>query len=251
MKAIIYTRVASENQEISKEDNQSQLIRLEEYCKNKNLEVVKRYYEVGASGMSNQNNLKEIVDYVNSSKETIALCIYSLDRLSRNIFDKYVALLYKKAIENKIEIHFVSDGQVIDKNVSVGDKFVFGMKMGLSKYYSDAISDNVKRAFQLKRERGEITHRAPFGYTHKRKKQGYDVVIDKKTAPFVRQIHRLVRDGKTYSYIKKVVSNGCGDKYSFTYKKIKTISENEFYKGYVVFKGRRYPHKYQLISIDM
>ena len=52
------------------------------------------------------------------------------------------------AVSDKIELHFVSDGQVIDNNMSAGDKFAFGMKLGLAKYYSDAISDNVKRAFE-------------------------------------------------------------------------------------------------------
>lgn len=73
-------------------------------------------------------------------------CFDKVDRLSRNIFDRRVAALYEKALNDKIELHFVSDGQIINSKISAGDKFSFGMKLGLSKYYSDAISDNVKRA---------------------------------------------------------------------------------------------------------
>ncbi len=55
-------------------------------------------------------------------------------------------LLYEKALNDEIELHFVSDGQVINSKISAVEKFQFGISLGLAKYYSDAISDNVKRA---------------------------------------------------------------------------------------------------------
>lgn len=251
MKAITYTRIASGNQEISKESIQSQLEKIETYCKNNNLEVVKSFSEVGASGIDNKNSFKEIMDYISNSTEKVALCVSSLDRLNRSVLDTNITNLYAMATDGKVEIHYVSNNLVLNKNTSASDTFAIGMKLAVAKNYSDAIRNNVMRAFQLKRERGEITHKAPFGYMHKNTKQGKNVVIDEKTAPIVREIQTLYRNGKSYTYIVEKLRKERGAKYSFTVGKIKRISENEFYKGYVVFQGRRYPHKYQSIGIDM
>ena len=70
-------------------------------------------------------------------------------------FDKRVSLLYEKAVADEIELHFVSDRQIINSKMSAVEKFQFGMSLGLAKYYSDAISDSVKRAFEQKRKKGE------------------------------------------------------------------------------------------------
>ena len=46
-------------------------------------------------------------------KEKIAVCCDKVDRLSRNMFDKRISFLYEKALDDEIELHFVSDGQII------------------------------------------------------------------------------------------------------------------------------------------
>ena len=60
-----------------------------------------------------------------------------------------------KALSDEIELHFVSDGQIINSKISAAEKFHFGISLGLAKYYSDAISDNVKRALEQKLRKGE------------------------------------------------------------------------------------------------
>ena len=55
-------------------------------------------------------------------------------------------MLYEKALKDEVELHFVSDGQIINSQLSAVEKFNFSISLGLAKYYSDAISDNVKRA---------------------------------------------------------------------------------------------------------
>ena len=50
-------------------------------------------------------------------------------------------MLYEKALKDEIELHFVSDGQVINSNISATEKFQFSISLGLAKYYSDAISE--------------------------------------------------------------------------------------------------------------
>jgi len=48
--------------------------------------------------------------------------------------------------------------------VSATEKFHFGINLGLAKYYSDAISDSVKRVNEQKVRKGELTGKPPIGY---------------------------------------------------------------------------------------
>jgi DNA invertase Pin-like site-specific DNA recombinase len=102
-----------------------------------------------------RDEFDKILDIAKDSKEKMAVCFDKVDRFSRNVFDKRVATLYDLAMQDKIELHFVSDNLVINSSISAGQKFQFGMQLGLSKYYSDAISDNVKRAYENKIKAGE------------------------------------------------------------------------------------------------
>lgn len=64
-------------------------------------------------------------------------------------------MLYEKALQDELELHFVSDGQVVTSKISAAQKFQFGITLNLAKYYSDAISDNVNRANEQKWRKGE------------------------------------------------------------------------------------------------
>tara|TARA_B100000674_G_C37611603_1_gene810089 strand:+ start:376 stop:657 length:282 start_codon:yes stop_codon:yes gene_type:complete len=74
--------------------------------------------------------------------------------------------LYYKALQDTIELHFTSEGQVITSKISAVEKFQFGISLGLAKYYSDAISDNVKRAQEQMIRKGEWIAKAPYSYKH-------------------------------------------------------------------------------------
>lgn len=41
-----------------------------------------------------------------------------MDKLSRNVFDKRIAILYERALKDTIELHVVSDNQIIKTNLS-------------------------------------------------------------------------------------------------------------------------------------
>ena len=80
------------------------------------------------------------------------------------MFDKRVSLLYEKALKDELELHFISDGQILNSSISAAEKFHFSISLGLAKYYSDAVGDNVKRAIKQKIRKGEWLAKAPYGY---------------------------------------------------------------------------------------
>ena len=152
MKAIILARVSTEEQRDAGNSLPSQTRRMEDYCARKEFEVIESYSFDESAYKEKRDEFDKLLEKINKQHEKVAVCFDKVDRLSRNVFDKRVGLLYEKALEDKIELHFVSDGQVINSHMSAVSKFQFGMSLGLAKYYSDAISDNTKRAFEQKRQ---------------------------------------------------------------------------------------------------
>lgn len=143
MKAINVSRVSTEEQKDAGNSPLAQENRLVGYCKNKSFEIIKNYSFQESAYKEKRDEFDIIVEHIQevAKKEKIAVCFDKVDRLARNVFDKRVGILYEMALADKIELHFISDGQVINNQMSAVEKFQFGMSLGLAKYYSDAIGE--------------------------------------------------------------------------------------------------------------
>lgn len=133
----------------------AQVDKLKNYCKIKNFVIVKEFSFDESAYKTKRDDFDKALDYSKKTKEKIAICFDKVDRFSRNVFDKRVATLYDLAMKDKIELHFVSDNLIITPNISSTEKFHFSMSLGLAKYYSDAISDNIDRAYENKLKKGD------------------------------------------------------------------------------------------------
>lgn len=253
MKAIIVARVSTDEQKENSPD--AQLFRMRNYCTNRTLTILEEFSFVESAYKTKRDEFDKIIETINAQKEKVAVCFDKVDRLSRNIFDKRVALLYEKAIENKIELHFVSDGQVIDANMSAGDKFAFGMKLGLSKYYSDAISDNVKRAFEQKRRNGEWTGAVRLGYLNVPldvdKRTRKTITLDEDRWHLIREMFVMYATGNhSLETIRRAVTaKGLRSLKGYELSKscVENIIKDSFYCGIAMSKYGNYPHIYPTI----
>ncbi len=200
MKALIVARVSTEDQKEAGNSLPAQIFRMEGYCERLGFIVAKTFSFDESAYKTKRDEFDKILEYIEATNEKVAICFDKVDRLSRNIFDKRVAVLYDKAVADEIELHFVSDNQVINNKMSAGDKFAFGMKLGLSKYYSDAISDNVKRAFEQKRRNGEWTGTPRIGYINAVDEHGKKTIVtDPERAHIVIKMFEMYGSGN-YSY---------------------------------------------------
>ena len=136
MKAIIVARVSTEEQREAGNSLPAQLKRMEDYCERNGFKVIETFSFDESAYKIKRDDFDVIIKRIEEciqKKEKVAVCFDKVDRLSRNIFDKRVAWLYDRAVSDEIELHFVSDSQVINNSMNAGDKFAFGMKLGLSK----------------------------------------------------------------------------------------------------------------------
>jgi site-specific DNA recombinase len=232
------------------------------YCLRKGYVIGKEYSFDESAYKKKRDEFDRLLEEVNAHSEKLAVCFDKVDRLSRDVFDKRVGVLYEKALTGKIEIHFVSDGQVIDTNMSAVENFQFSMSLGLAKYYSDAISDNTKRAFEQKRRSGEWTGSVPFGYApvalNAEKRLRADIVPDPLIAGYVKQMYEMYATGRHSNstirdYLKEREVRTRRGKY-LTTSAVYWILTNSFYYGVAYSKKYKesYSHRYEpLISKEL
>ncbi|MBY0110020.1 MAG: recombinase family protein [Candidatus Babeliaceae bacterium] len=254
MKAIIIARVSTEEQKEAGLSLPAQEERLKKYCQNKGFEIIKSCSFDESAYKDQRDEFDAILDFILAQKDKVAVCCDKVDRLTRNVFDKRISALYERALSDQIELHFISDGQILNSQISAAQKFQFSISLGLAKYYSDVISDNVKRANEQKLRRGEWAAKAPFGYKNislppdwKKK----DVIVDNELAPIINHAFELYAS-QAYSMelLYKKLKSDYGVNWSKGY--IDKLLNNHFYYGIMVVKGKHYPHRYPpLISKEL
>ncbi|MFA6066439.1 MAG: recombinase family protein [Candidatus Babeliaceae bacterium] len=245
MNAVIIARVSTEEQKEAGLSLPAQVARLEKYCQNKHFNIIKSCSFDESAYTDQRDEFDGIIDFVLKQKEKVVICFDKVDRLTRgNIFDVRVSALYEKALRDEVELHFISDGQIINSQISATQKFQFSISLGLAKYYSDAISDNVKRANEQKLRRGEWTSKAPFGYKNIRlPDEKKDIIVDEHLSYIITKAFELYA---TSAYSMKLLLEKLKDDYGVTWSKgyIDKLLNNHFYYGMMVVKSKMYPHKY-------
>lgn len=147
----------------------------------------------------------------------------------------------------KIELHFSSDNLTIHKDSPATDIMRLGLGVILAQYYSDAISDNVKRRIEQKLRDGEWIGKAPFGYKNVELSNGKKwVEIDAYSAEAVRNCYEWYASG---NHSLLTVKNKLQEVYGFTFSRsqLDAILHNPFYYGEMLVKGGLYPHKYDIV----
>ncbi len=263
MKAINVSRVSTEEQKEAGNSLPAQIERIDNYCKRKNLEILKSFSFDESAYKEKRDEFDKLLEYLQevSGKEKIAICFDKVDRLSRSVFDKRVAKLYDMALADKIELHFVSDGQIINSQISAVEKFQFGISLGLAKYYSDAIGDNVRRALEQKRRAGEWTGAVRIGYLNislnQEKRLRKDIIIDSERAPLIQKIFELYGTDQYSMETIRLKMNELGlislKGFKLSKSTVENILRDTFYVGIAVSKKYgSYPHKYpRLINREL
>ena len=247
MKAVILARVSSKEQEEG-HSLDAQLKLLQEYCSRKNLKVIKSFRIIESSTKGERKEFKEMLNYINTQKEPIALVCHKVDRLQRS-FNEY-HLLNEPLQKGKLELHFTNDNTVINKNASSQAKMMWNMNIVMAQSYTDAISDNVKRSQKKKLEEGTILGEAPLGYINTVDDNGKKTVrVDIQRNHFIKRIFEEYSTGLySLNTLKEMATDwGLTSKTGKKLAKnqIGSIIDNPFYYGDMKVKGLLYPHIYQ------
>lgn len=222
--------------------------RLMEFAKSKKFNY--KYFEFHESAYKgDRKSFREIIDYVLNVKGFCALVFDKVDRFSRNI-DNDVAREVRALVDlGRIELVFVSESLVVNKNSPAPEKFRLGLSEVLASYYSNATSDNVKRRFEQLREAGHWPHKAPIGYVNIRTIKGTTIEHDGVWSNIIPKLFSLRAEGKSYGYIahflkqQRVTMPASFKPVSRAH--VERILANPFYYGDMRINGDIYAHIYK------
>ena len=251
MKAVLYIRVSSKDQEngYSLDVQKREGMR---YAQLKGLEIVKTWRVSESAWKEEREAFNEMVKFMKKQKEVAAVIFDSVDRMTRNLSD--VNQVLKLVEQHDKEIHFSRSAKIIDKNSGPDDSFMMGIEALTAKRYSDEISFKVKRAMSHKAEQGKYPSRVPVGYLNNSTTK--QIEPDPQRAPYLAKLFELASTG-TYSLDSLThwayeggLRNKKGSRIDRSH--IHRLLKNPLYVGYFYWNGRLYHGQHQaIISKDL
>jgi len=153
-----YCRKSSEDQDHQILSIESQRMELKKYAEREHLTIVALKEEAKSAKSPGRPVFNEMLKRIVRG-EADGILAWHPDRLARN------------ALDGGQVIHLLDTGKLVNlrfptytfENTSQG-KFMLAIMFGQSKYYVDALSENIRRGNRTKRERGWLPSRAPIGY---------------------------------------------------------------------------------------
>ena len=168
---------------------EAQLVELEQFAKRENLTIAKQFVESKSAKAPGREVFNHMLSAIYKSKEPVGILAWHPDRLARN------------SVDGGQIIYLVDTGKVIALKFPTfwfeptpQGLFMLQVAFGQSKYYSDNLSENVKRGIRQKLRKGEWPGPAPFGYVNNRNTHSIDP--DPVKAKIVRRIFEEYATGE-------------------------------------------------------
>ncbi|TSC67412.1 MAG: Uncharacterized protein G01um101466_713 [Parcubacteria group bacterium Gr01-1014_66] len=194
MKAVLFARVSSREQEETGYSLDSQVKLLQDYAEKRAFDVAKTYrISESASGRQIRKTFNEMLQYTTDHKTPIILC-EKIDRLTRNLKDAAVADEWVKG-NPKREIHFVKESFVLNQNTKAHENLVWDMKVAIARFYTNNLSEEVKKGFAEKIRQGWMPTKPPLGYKTIGEAGHKIHVMDEGKVPFIRRMFELYATG--------------------------------------------------------
>jgi site-specific DNA recombinase len=254
-KSTIYCRVSSREQEESGYSLPAQEKLLTDYATENNFKP-KKIYKISesASGKQLRKSFNEMMSFTRKNNIHIILC-EKIDRLTRNLKDAAVVSDWVQE-NNENEVHFVKENFIVNKNTKAHENLVWDMKVAIARFYTNNLSEEVRKGQKEKIAQGWLPTQPPLGYKTIGEKGHKTHIIDETKSPYIIQLFESYSNGN-YS-IKKLTEilyeEGLRGRYNRKVVKsqIHQLLCNPFYIGKIVWNDETYPGSQEpLINEDL
>jgi len=219
---VIYARYSSDNQ--TEQSIEGQLRVCNEYARTHDMLVIRTYIDRAMTGTNdNRPDFRNMI--ADSAKRDFdCVLVYKFDRFSRN---KYETAIHKKTLKDN-GVKVVSATEYIP---DTPEAIIFeGMLEAMAQYYSEELSQKVRRGMNETRLKGNYTGGfLIYGY----KVENHKILIDEEKAEVVRYIYDQYAQGV---YVKDIIAHltvkgifNRGKK--FARNTVYNILKNEKYSG--------------------
>ncbi len=188
IKAVIYARVSTKDQEREGYSIPAQLELLRTYARRHKIEVVREFLESDSAGKAGRKQFGNIVTLLQKDSSIKVILVEKTDRLYLNFKDRVLI------DDLDVEIHFVKDGRVIGKNSRPSDKFAHDIETAQARFYLNNLSEEVKKGQRQKARQGSYPGGAvPLGYM--RNKLNKSIELDPERTPVIRTLFEMYAQG--------------------------------------------------------
>jgi site-specific DNA recombinase len=231
MKAVIYARVSSKDQEREGYSIPAQLKLLREYAESRDFQIVHEFIDVETAKISGRKHFGEMVRFLEQNPNERVVIVEKTDRLYRNFRDCVT-------LEDLgVEIHLPKEGQIIGKNARSQEKLIHGIQVVIGRNFIDNLREEVRKGMREKAEQGIYPSRPPLGYCNN--KLQHTIEVDAQKAPIARRMFELYATGRySLSSLRKTLLTEFGVSIGKSY--LDRLLKNPFYTGAFYWEGKLY-----------
>ena len=235
-KYFLYARKSSESEDRQILSIEQQLFEVREFAKKETLSVIAELTESMTAKQPGRIVFNEMLSRIEKG-EADGIVAWNPDRLARNSIDggRIIYLVDTGKIKNLKFPTFRFDNNAYGK-------FILSIAFGQSKYYTDNLSENIRRGIRQKLRKGIWPNWAPLGYLNDPKTRR--IVIDQDTSSYVKKLFQLYSTGD-YSFrkLKNIFDQEglIGKKDApLSVSQIQHILRNTFYYGVFSYDNETY-----------
>lgn len=190
-RAIIYTRVSSDEQAEKGYSLQYQEEQLRKYCTNRDISIVAHYREDYSAKTFDRPEFNKLMNFCKKNPGDVDLLLFiNWSRFGRNAGDSYAVI---KQL-NKLEIEPQAIEQPLDLKVPE-NKMMLAFYLASPEVENDRRSINVKSGIYRAKKEGRWTTLAPVGYRNIRSEDGRAMIVPSKDADLVREAFQEFASG--------------------------------------------------------
>ena len=191
MKAIIYTRVSTDEQADKGYSLPYQKERLETYCQINKIEVVKHFQDDHSAKNFDRPEFKKLLEFVRQNKGTIdLLLVIKWDRFSRNATDSWMMIRTLRQLGTKVD--------AVEQRVDIDipeQKLLLSFYLTAPEVENDRRALNTSSGMRRAMKSGRWVSGAPLGYTMGRDAINKPILLINEKALLIKEAFELYSTG--------------------------------------------------------
>ncbi len=232
-KYFIYVRKSTGGEEQQARSIKDQLAEIRRLVQEQHLDIVGSFEEAQSAMSKGRPLFNEMLNRIEAG-EADGIMAWHPDRLARNAFDggRIIDLL------DEGKLHDLKFCSFWFEDTAQG-KLMLNLAFGQSKYYSDNMSVNIRRAQRQKTSQGVWSWKAPVGYFNEPKLR--TVVLDPARAPLIKTAFEMYGSGQyTITRLREVMNAKGLRNYEdrvMSLSRYQHFLKNPFYYGVFILHG--------------
>ncbi len=241
-RAILYTRVSTEEQREKGFSLEAQIDPLRLYCRREGIEIVAERVDAESAKKAGRKEFDAMVRDIQEGRAD-AIVVEKTDRIYRNFRDRVTV---GDLIEDQdAELHLVKEAEVMSRRSTSHAKFIHDIKTVMAKNFVDNLSEEIRKGMRKKAEEGLWPSVAPIGYVNVPAPGRPSIVPHPEIAPLVLRLFQSYAEGE--ASLKRVaawaqtlgLSSPRGGRLSS--KQVHEMLRNPIYMGVVRWNGESFP----------